>query len=59
MGLNKKSMNYVLFFELGRFFLYYDIVNRLLKYCYRLENLIIEFFLLKDVFLCSKEFYFV
>ena len=41
--------------ELGRYPLHYDIVSRLLKYCYRLENLTREFPLLKDAYLCSKE----
>ena len=39
LGLNKKSVNHASFSELGRHPLHYDIVKRLLKYCYRLENL--------------------
>lgn len=58
LGLNKKSMNHASLSELGRFPLHYDIVNRLLKYCYRLENLTTEFPLLKDAFVCSKELHF-
>lgn len=51
-------MNCASLSELGRFPLHYDIVNRLLKYCYILENLTTEFPLLKDAFLCSKELHF-
>ena len=38
----------------GRYSLDYDIVSRLLKYCYRLENLTREFSLSKDAYLCSN-----
>lgn len=55
LGLNKKSMNHASLSELGRFPLHYDIVNKLLKYCYRLTT---QFPLLKDAFLCSKELHF-
>ena len=41
--------------ELGIYPLHYDIVSRLHKYCFRLENLTREFPLLKDAYLCSKE----
>ena len=58
MGLNKKSVNHASLSELGRYPLHYDIVKRLLKYCYRLENLTTEFPLLKDAFLCSKNLHF-
>jgi hypothetical protein len=50
LGLNKKSVNHASLSELGRHPLHYDIVNSLLKYCYRLENLTTEFPLLKDAF---------
>ena len=58
LGLNKKSMNHASLSELGRYPLHYDIINRLLKYCYRLENLKSDFPLLKDAFICSKELHF-
>lgn len=58
LGLNRKSMNHASLSELGRYPLHFDIVSRLLKYCYRLENLTREFPLLKDAYLCSKELHF-
>jgi hypothetical protein len=54
LGLNMKSVNHASLSELGRHPLHYDFAKRLLKYCYRLENLTTEFPLLKDAFLCSK-----
>ena len=51
-------MNHASLSELGRYPLHYDIVSRLFKYCYRLENLTREFPLLKDAYLCSKELHF-
>ena len=56
--INKNGFKWVWTYslsELGRYPLHYDIVSRLLKYCYRLENLTREFHLLKDAYLCSKE----
>ena len=48
-------MNHASLSELGRYPLHYDVVNRLLKYCYRLEHLTTDFPLLKDAYVCSKE----
>ena len=50
-------MNHASLLELGRYPVHYDIVSRLLNYCYRLdlENLTSEFPFLKDAYLCSKE----
>ena len=38
-------------------YLPYNIVKGMLKYCYRLEN-IVEFPLLKDAFLCNKHLHY-
>jgi hypothetical protein len=57
LGINKKSVNHVSLCELGRHPLYYNIVKGMLKYCYRLENLV-EFPLLKDTCLCSKHLHY-
>ena len=57
LGINKKSVNHASLSELGRHPLHYNIVKDMLKYCYRLENLV-EFPLLKDAFLCSKNLHY-
>ena len=51
---HKKSVNFTVLSELGRFPLYYDIVKSILRYWYRLENLSSDFSLLKDAYECSK-----
>ena len=57
LGINKKSVNHASLSELGRHPLHYNIVKGMLKYCYRLENLV-EFPLLKDAFLCNKHLHY-
>ncbi len=55
LGVHKKSVNFAVLSELGRFPLYYDIVKSIIRYWYRLENLSPEFMLLKDAYMCSKK----
>ena len=53
LGVHKKSVNFAVLAELGRFPLHFDILKSLINYWYRFENLT-EFSLLKDAYLCSK-----
>ena len=48
--VHKKSVNFAVLAELGRFPLHYDILKSLINYWYRFENLN-EFSLLKDAYL--------
>ena len=57
LGVHKKSVNFAVLAELGRFPLHYDILKSLINYWYRFENLN-EFSLLKDAYLCSKSIHF-
>ena len=57
LGVHKKSTNFAVLSELGRFPLHYDIVKSLIRYWYRLENLSTEFTLLKDAYECSKKLF--
>ena len=54
LGVHKKSVNFAVLSELGRFPLYYDIIKSIIRYWYRLENLSSDFLLLKDAYICSK-----
>ena len=53
-GVHKKSVNFAVLSELGRFHLHFDIVISLEKYWYRLVNLSNESKLLRDTYMCSK-----
>ena len=54
LGVHKKSMNFGILSELGRFPLYYDVIKSMLNYWYRLENLDSQFSLLKDAYVTSQ-----
>jgi hypothetical protein len=54
LGVHKKSVNFAVLFELGRFPLHFNIVISLVKYWYRLVNLSNESKLLDDAYICSK-----
>lgn len=54
LGVNKKSVNFAVLSEVGRFPLYYDIIKSILRYWFRLENISTEFILLKDAYICSQ-----
>jgi hypothetical protein len=51
---HKKSVNFAEFSELGRSPLHFNIVISLVKYWYRLVNLLNESKLLDDAYICSK-----
>lgn len=53
LGVHKKSVNFAVLSELGRFPLHFDILKYLISYWYRLENLDNTFPLLKDAYSCS------
>ena len=55
LGVNRKSVNFAVLSELGRFPMHFYIVKAMLKYCYRLENLNAEFPLLSDAYYCSRD----
>ncbi len=56
LGVHKKSTNFAVLSELGRLPLHFNIVQSLLNYWYRLENLNDnEFPLLREAFKCSKD----
>ena len=57
LGVHKKSNNFAVWSELGRFPLHYDIVKSLFRSWYRLENVSTEFVLLKDAYDCSKNLF--
>ena len=57
LGVHKKSTNFAVLSELGRFPLHHDILKSVICYWYRLENLN-KFQLLKDAYLCSKSMHF-
>ena len=52
--VHKKSVNFAVLSELGRFPLHFNIVISLVKYWYRLVNLSNESKLLHDAYICSK-----
>ncbi|XP_056020221.1 uncharacterized protein LOC130054426 [Ostrea edulis] len=56
LGVHKKSTNFAVLSDLGRFPLHHDILKSIICYWYRLENQN-EFKLLKDAYLCSKSLY--
>ncbi len=54
LGVHRKSVNFAVLSELGRFPLYYDIAKSVIKYWYRFENLSSDHPILKDAYICSK-----
>ena len=54
LGVHKKSVNFAVLSELGRFPLYYGVIKSIIRYWYRLENLSSDFPLLNDAYKCSK-----
>jgi hypothetical protein len=54
LGVHKKSVNFAVLSELGRFPLHFNIVISLVIYWYRLVNLSKESKLLHDAYICSK-----
>lgn len=54
LGVNKKSTNFGVLSELGRFPLHFNIVQSMLNYWYRLENLGSSFPLLMEAYQTSK-----
>ena len=57
LGVNRKSTNFAVLSELGRFPLHYDIVKHVLGYWHRLENIGSSFPLLKAAYNCSKKLF--
>lgn len=53
LGVHKRSVNFAVLSELGRYPLHYDILKCLIRYWFRLENLD-SFPLLKDAYACCK-----
>ena len=54
LGAHKKSTNFAILSELGRFPLHFDVTNSMIKYWYRLENLGTSFPLLQNAYKDSK-----
>jgi hypothetical protein len=54
LGVHKKSTNFGLLSELGRFPIYYDIFKSMLNYCHQLETLDSTFPILQDAYITSK-----
>jgi hypothetical protein len=54
LGVHKKSTNFGVLSELGRFPIYYDIFQSMLNYWHRLETLDSTFPILQDVYITSK-----
>jgi hypothetical protein len=58
LGEQKKSSNFVVLSELGRFPLYYQIIKAMINYWFRLETLQNpSLILLKEAYLVSKNLY--
>ena len=57
LGVHKKSANFGVLSELGRFPLYFDIVKAMINFWYRLENLDDTCSLLKDAYITSKNLF--
>jgi hypothetical protein len=57
LGVHKKSTNFAVQSELGRFPLHFDILKQILRFWHRLENLDSSFSLLKAAYKCTKNLY--
>ena len=56
LGVNRKTTNIAVMFELGRYPIYFSVILAMLKYCHRLEGQ--QEGLLFDAYICNKELHF-